>query len=210
MVSSMQQLLQSSENSFDLKYVYPNYKSRFQPWIETLGAENVTLIEYHPSRLHGGNVITDFAARLGVREISIRKETRNKAQSAEAVAVQQLWNRKLNAEDLSFYQRARISFGRREVVKFGTHRFGVEPELLQDICRDNQGDIAWAEEKLGQPFAPYKPKPDALLFNSEEHFSDFANSAEQSFWNHVAENWSWPRHTVPSLEAIGRTLVSEE
>lgn len=210
MVSSMQQILQSSEISFDLKQVYPHYRKRFQPWFETLGAANVSLIEYDPSCFHGGNVVSDFAARLGVSLKSAGNERHNKSHSAEAIAIEQLWNRRLNEADLSFYQRAKISFGRREVMKFGRRKFGIETELLQNICRENQEDIEWAEEKLGEPFVPYKPKSDAVLFDSEEHFLDFAKNAEKSFWNHVAENWSWPRHTVPALEAVGRTLLREE
>ncbi len=210
MVSSLQQRMQTTDHLFDLELVFPHYKRRFQPWIDALGAENVSLVAYDPSHFHGGNVVLDFTARLGVSVENAGNERRNTAQSAEAIAVQQLWNRRLNADNLSFYQRAKISFGRREVVSFGTHKFGIEPELLQDICQRHQDDIAWAEEKLAKPFVSYKPKSDAVLFNSEAHFLDFAKNAEKSFWDHVATNWSWPRHTVPALEAVGRTLVREE
>jgi hypothetical protein len=210
MVSSMQQTLQSSESYFDLKHFYPHYRESFEPWVETLGAANVSLIEYAPSRLNGGNVVSDFAARLGVSVIGANNEQSNTAQSAEAIATQQLWNRRLNEADLSFYQRAKISFGRREVIKFGKHNFGVEPKLLQSICKENQEDIAWAEEMLGKLFVPYKPKPKAILFDSEEYFLDFAKSAEKSFWSYVSDTWSWRRHSVPLIEAVGRTLVNEE
>lgn len=210
MVSSLQQCMQTSDYLFDLELVSPHYRQRFQPWIDALGAENVTLVAYDPSRFPDGNVVLDFAERLGVRVDSAGNERLNTAQSAEAIAVQQLWNRRLNAGNLSFYQRARISFGRREVLSFGTHEFGIEPGLLQGICQRHQDDIAWAEEQLAQSFTPYTPKPDAVLFKSEEHFSDFAKNAEQSFWSHVAANWSWRRQSLPAIEAFGRTLSREE
>jgi hypothetical protein len=210
MVSVMQEGFKASARMFDPHLAYPQYRKRLQPWIETLGPGNVTLIEFDPSRFHGGDVVSDLAARLGVSVNTTGNEKHNKAQSAEAVAAQQLWNRRLHEADLTFYQRAKISFGQREVMKFGKRKFGIDPDLLQNICRENQDDIKWAEDKLGQPFVPYEPKSDAVLFKSEEHFLEFAKDAEQSFWNHVAETWSWRRHSVPALEAIGRTIVGEE
>ena len=210
MVSALMEIFKDVKTPFDPRTAYPNYQSRFEPWIDTLGEGNVSLIQYDPSRFQKGNVVSDFAARLDVDDPATSGKRFNSTQSAESIAIQQLWNRNCSDGVSSFRRRSRISFGRRQVLTFGERQFGIDPDLLQVICHENREDIKWMEQRLGETFRPYEPRPDAMNFHSEKQFSQFAMDAEEAFWEHISNIWSWRAHSVPMLEAVGRTLIGEE
>ena len=89
-VSQFQQLVKGGLARFTIPR--PRYRSRFEGFINVFGSANVDLVPFVRSAFDGGDVISDFAARVGVAKPDGIHRVANNSLSREAVAALFVWN----------------------------------------------------------------------------------------------------------------------
>lgn len=133
----------------NLHAVRPQYRLKFEPYLEVFGADAVTLVPFAPDRFRGGSILTDFCDRVGIDPAGIAQQTRNKSLSTEAVALILAWNAGgMPSTGSAAHVRAMgplVTLLRREFPG----RFRFAPELVQ--ARLDPEDLAWVEAQMGQP-----------------------------------------------------------
>ena len=137
--------------------VWPRYEPRFAPWIDVLGAENVVLRAFDPATFAGGDLVADFAHRVGLPPEALSSvRPRNVSLSAEAVGVLLAYHRGHGPSE-----RGPLVGRLVELLHgFGSTRLAFARETLDPIVARRAADVAWAEARMGQPFPP-PPSPPA-------------------------------------------------
>lgn len=153
-ISAFQEIQKVQVAPFSLPELVPGYQERFGPWEDAVGRDAMTYVPFSRRFLHAGDVVTDFAVRLGLAELAADVRA-NGAMSAEAVAVI------FAAWRLPFVGAAK----RAGLVKcllprlegFGSHRLGLTAAAVDEVRRLAAQDIAWMEARLGVPLVPPQP-----------------------------------------------------
>ena len=164
--SMLQQRIRMGLNRFDLPV--PGYRRRFEPWITHAGADNVAFCRFDRADLAGGDVVEDFATRLGLDLSRVERQARNKSLSLEALAV--LYCHNIFRGSLLWGPerlRARAQLY-KQLAGFGTGKVGLAAELTDPLLTANRDDIAWMEQAAGFSVSgPASPVDEPI--RSEEH-----------------------------------------
>jgi len=133
----------------------PHYRERFE-WIDQVfGRSTVTLKEFAPRRLQGGDVVKDFSEEVGVAPLSEDQIIRtNESLSLEAVAVLYV-QRRLGQGFVLGFNRANAANKAftSSLAKIGSGKFSLSSKMLAPILEKERDDIAWMEARLGHPFS---------------------------------------------------------
>lgn len=145
--SQLQQRIKQGQRRFKLPA--PRYRKRFEPIFESAGRDNVTLIRFHRDDLVGGDVVQDFAHRLGLDRAPGGEAEANPSLSAEAVGALYAFN-KYTGPLLAPRERTRMLNQMIEAFR-GVEgvRFALAPELIEAHIADHAEDIAWMENLCG-------------------------------------------------------------
>lgn len=145
--SQFQQRIKSGLAEFDLPA--PDYRRRFQPVLQHFGAENTMFMRFDRRDLKGGNIVADFASRLGVTAPQERETVANESLTAEGIGALYAYN-KFVAPSLRPRSRTRMRQNlTQELRTIGQIRFGLGANLIAghiDRCRE---DIDWIERVCG-------------------------------------------------------------
>jgi hypothetical protein len=166
--SAFQERLKKAAEPFNPAALVPPYRERGERWAQALGGHPTYLL-YHRARLAGGDVVVDFAGRLGLDPawVAARNLRFNETLSAEATAVLYLIRRRHGAPMRGGAERRANRALIHALLGFGTRRFAIAPEVLAPHIAARAADIAWAEERLGACF-PAEAAGDAVVFASED------------------------------------------
>jgi hypothetical protein len=167
--SMLQQALKSGiVRPGGLRPVWAQYRERFERLDGAFGRDRVELVAFRPERFPGGDVVADFAARLGLEVAPGSAERANESLSLEAAAI------------LFATHRARREAGER-IVPHTAARAYVEAvrrlpgrplvlaaALWAEPLRDQAADLAWIEDRLGEPLdEPLDPVPGEIASGGE-------------------------------------------
>lgn len=156
-LSAFQEIQKERGVPFRPTALLPVYAQRFAPWEEVLGAGQMIYVPFLHDALQGGDVVTDFAARVGLAALA-RDVRANVTQSAEAVALTYvLWR-------LPFVAQARraalVRRWRGRLERFGRHRLALTAAAEAEVERLVAQDRRWMEARLGRALLPDPPLRD--------------------------------------------------
>ena len=121
----------------------PDFRHTFQPWINCLGPENVTIVKY------GGDTVEDFFRRFGLRQSSKTKITTNTSLSGPAMALLLRYNREAGKTKGSSERVAQFHRVVDYLRSIDGPRFAFSKETLDAARIEQAEDIAWLEELTG-------------------------------------------------------------
>ncbi len=176
-VSAFQQRLRSPQRLRDEEMcVLPVYRDRFEQMDDLFGRDRVQLVPFTPAALHGGDVVMDFAHRIGVELPGAPPERLNEALSLEAAALLYL-HRTQGAGRLSGIAGATAinrEFAQR-LRALGRTRFTFAPELWQPQLHALRDDLEWIRDRLGTPLEDTSPPAYAETVASPAQLLDIAD-----------------------------------
>jgi hypothetical protein len=201
LASAFQQRLKKRNPKFEPLRLYRFYRDTFHKFDEIFGAENVELWKFEPSTLHNRCAVFDFCRRLGIEITPERVRTENESLSRQFVGLLYLYRQYAPVLAASL-QIEEVEELNRRLSAVWSDKFALSPELTQAIHRQYAEDIAWMEERLGQPLGE-QPKIVPHAVDSE---ADLLRTPTQTLEELCALVGQRPLETLEQLgpEAIAR------
>lgn len=156
--SAFQQILRKSMPPTDLSRLAPNYRRRFIDWVKQAGRRNVELVPFDPACFAEGDLLVDFARRVGLSEDHVRTHgvRHNDSLSAEATAVLCALRLRMGRKRLTPALQVANTQVLQLLSSFGSERFRFSPAAAGDMSDRQAADLAWVERIMGYPL----PKPE--------------------------------------------------
>lgn len=178
-VSAFQQRLKhfALPPSFGLEATWPRYRPHLASLDGTFGAA-VHLRPFLATE-PGFDVVSDFAALLGVAAPAGPRQRRNRSLTAEAVAV--LYAQRRRHPRVAFSTRAqhRDGMGLFALLDgLGTHKLAFDEPLWAGLARSGATDLAWTEARLGRRLEDGLD-PGSLVIRSERDLLDLAEAQKE-------------------------------
>jgi len=145
--SQLQQRIKSGPMKFRLPD--PDYRKRFEAVLKYAGAANITFIRFDRKDLIGGDVVFDFASRVGLQAPPTQIEPSNESFSAEIIATLYKSNRML-AKTMS--QKEILKLNRKFLRTFpdaGNIKFGLSETIMSNHLKTHAQDVLWMENACG-------------------------------------------------------------
>lgn len=125
---------------------WPDYRRKFEPLDTVFGRDNVELAKFSRETLHRGDVVLDFACRIGAVLAPEDIVRSNERLNLEAVALLYVYRR--------FGQQCKKgSRADRNLVqtlsRIGSARFIFSNDLIAPILSRHAADLNWIETRLG-------------------------------------------------------------
>lgn len=165
LASAFQQRLKKRNPKFEPLRLYRSYRDTFHKFDEIFGAENVELWKFDPSTLYNRCAVSDFCRRLGIAIPPERVRTENESLSRQFVGLLYIYRQYAPAFAASL-QIEEVEELNRRLSAVWSDKFALSPELTQAIHRQYAEDIAWIEDRLGQPMGE-QPKTIPHTVDSE-------------------------------------------
>ncbi|WP_339934431.1 hypothetical protein [Vreelandella glaciei] len=150
MQSAFQQRMKGGgQNFFDLEKVYPYYQLSFEKMDAIFGKENVELIAFNRDSLHNGDVVQDFARRIGVTVEPRQIVRTNESLSLEATAL--LFAFRCFGDKPKGYK----GYNRdnnlliAKLNELGNQKLLFSELALAPVFEANRQDIEWISQRLG-------------------------------------------------------------
>ncbi|AKF25720.1 hypothetical protein YH65_10230 [Sulfurovum lithotrophicum] len=150
MESFFQQRVKGGLVSFDLeKYIYPNYRKRFEKFDDVFGHQNVQFWKFDPKHFYKGNVVLDFCRKIGIDFQEDQTIRINESLSREEVAILYTYGKQKTRHIQSPAVMQKNMKIIKKIKKLKEHKFRFSPTLITPILEKNSRDIQWMEERLG-------------------------------------------------------------
>lgn len=175
MASAFQQILKGGANiSVDNPNLWPFYRERFGPWIELLGKESVTLVPFDRNSLIQGDVVLDFAERVGVDLNSSDVVRVNESLSVEATALLCAFRKFQNRSPYNEFSGDNFKL-MMALEKVGENKFCFSDELTSSFVKKHQKDVGWINDQLGIVIQD-TPRAGDVPISSEQDLLDIASN----------------------------------
>lgn len=182
MQSSFQQRLKGGRtHTFDLHSGYPYYHKRFSIIDDVFGKDNVDLVAFRKDSLHNGDVVQDFANRIGVA-LSPEKIVRtNESLSLEATALLYTFRRfeSTSSGYKGFNKDNKILIEALATLK--GQKLSFTESAVGSVLKNNQKDIDWMSERLGISILD-EPSASDQAISSEEDLFKVADANRMTVW----------------------------
>lgn len=150
--------------ALDADTLWPRYRARFEKFDLVFGRDRVHLHAFDPATFPGGDVVADFAAKLGVALPEAPPVRANDGLSREAMAV--AWCRLAGCLGADYPDRARAARFRatpaRALSGFGQGRFAFAEAFLAPAIAAQRADLDWMEARLGRTLPDRAPPADGI------------------------------------------------
>lgn len=189
--SSFQQLLKAGAKRFFERPNALRYRRVFEKYDRVFGRENVEVIKYDRATLLDGDVVMDFAHRIGA-EIRPEQVIRsNSSVSHESLSL--MYSALLKGGAFNNYPGISndISALVDAMDGYGDKKFAVGTEHAQKVLERNAEDIAWMEDRLGQPLLDAGSTADHAI-NTVEDLHKTAGDNRRSGAQRAGE-YAWRR-----------------
>ena len=186
MISHFQQGCKTGMGHLSLERWFPCYRARLEGWIDRLEMGQVALVRFDRASLVGGDVLEDFAQHIGADLPRVAADE-NIAHSAQATALLHTFRELRGLTRENAFLRKKNYRATRLLAGFGTAPLGLRADLARRHLESWAEDIAWAETQMGQAFGPYRPKPGAVLVNSDAELAQVARDCLPEFEAWVAQ-----------------------
>ena len=144
--SAFQQIQKTKRVEFDPVAILPEYRRLFEAWNRVIPGERKVFLLYDRSSLVGGDVVEDFASRLGLGKV-LRDHRVNETLSAEAVSVLfLLWRLPFIGPD---QRRKLVKTWLPRLETFGWRRLVLSPARQEQVHALVADDVAWVRTSLG-------------------------------------------------------------
>lgn len=160
--SSIQQVLKGFDIDVQLANRWPKYRKRIEALDQAFGRENVELILFKRDVLKDGDVVVDFAHRIGADLKPSDIINSNESMSLEAMAF--LYAQRRFGDGMAKGEvghRPRNEALVAKIMSLGTRRVTFSPEYLAKMTAEHREDVEWMEERLGASLAE-TPDPAGL------------------------------------------------
>lgn len=168
MESELQQKVKAGRSRFDLGSHYPGYQARFGKLEQVFGRERVQYWKFDPARFPNQDVVRDFAQRLSIAVPDSALQHANTSLTRNGLSLLYIYRKHgpgYGSGSGSVEQNRQLQKTLREVggPKLRLARAAVEPILTR-----NASDIAWMEERLGEPLAEPLGEDEPQAIRSED------------------------------------------
>jgi len=150
----------------DPAYYYPRFRTRLAPWEEALGRDAISYAIFDRANFAGGDLLTDFANRIGARAVPERVEA-NPSLSAEAFALFYALRKFRETEGPTDVSDADMRRALADLMRVKGRDFEFAPDGCREVIAAHAADLAWMEDRVGRPLPAYRPPEDAIVFNTE-------------------------------------------
>lgn len=175
--SQFQQRVKMGLGSFSLPH--PKYRERLQPVLENEFVDDPVLVRFDRQSLLGGDVVADFAERVGAGSIPERADASNESLSTEAIGALYGFNKyaswQLNPKARTQMLREMI----RGLQGVGRLRFGFGRALVERHLDQYESDVAWIERYSGFDVRGTISTVEEPI-ESEEHLLTIAEAASRT------------------------------
>ncbi|MAP95584.1 MAG: hypothetical protein CMK07_11595 [Ponticaulis sp.] len=181
MMSAFQQRVKGSKlKNIKVDTLWPRYRDRLERLDKIFGQENVELVKFHRSEFKGGDVVTDFAGRLGISLTPDQIEQSNEGLSLEALALL-FAQRNLGSGRPSGFKGSHKLNDQfiEKLSSIGSGKSSFSPEFLEPIFEANKDDLDWIENRLGAKLSDIPaPAPNQISCDEDLIAIAEANSNE--------------------------------
>lgn len=180
--SAFQQRLKGGSNlTFNLQSCYPNYYKRFAKMDDVFGKDNVELVAFKKDSLHSGDVVQDFAHRIGVELLPEQIARTNEALSLEATAL--LYTFRRFTEKPAGYEEFSRDNNRliAALSEVGDQKLVFADAAVASVLDDNREDIDWMSARLGQSILD-QPGDSPQAIGSEADLLNIAYESRLALW----------------------------
>jgi hypothetical protein len=154
MSSAMQQKIKAgSASTINPRTSYPRYREKFERLDAVFGSGKVKLFKFDPASFPSNDVVHDFCSRAGIPLASVTPIRKNESITRLAAQLRLQYN--AHAEEAGL-PRLTSSLGRHlcdRLKSLDSTRFSLAPEVIAPHLAAIKDDVAWMEERLGQPLA---------------------------------------------------------
>ena len=167
-ISIFQQHLKYSPCPLDFTRIKVSYRKKFEKFDDAFGRENVSLRKFEPAMFPHGCIVADFCGQIGIEPPERNAIQRvNEGLSREACGILYAFRKYgpgiPKGKD---YIRENNRIVAALLAVRGT-KFKVSNAILTDGMADLAKDLAWIENRLGEPLVE-KPVEDGSEVTSEE------------------------------------------
>ncbi|MGB1214476.1 MAG: hypothetical protein ACPG4X_14025 [Pikeienuella sp.] len=160
--SSVQQVLKGFDIDVQLASRWPKYQRRVEALDTSFGRENVELVPFRRDALKDGDVVADFAHRIGANLNPNDIINSNESMSLEAMAF--LYAQRRFGDGMAKAEagwRPRNEALVAKITTLGSRKVTFSPEYLEKMSAEHRSDVEWMERRLGASLAE-TPHPDGL------------------------------------------------
>lgn len=152
MNSTFQQRIKSRLPDFNVRKLYPHYRSKFERLDKVFGIENVELWRYAVDDFPKGDVVRHFFQMLGIADPA-RFHRVNESLSKPAVQALFAYHKYCDGLDAapSVPMIRKLTVSALSELPGG--KFRLASSLLDPVIAENHEDIAWVEDRLGASLA---------------------------------------------------------
>ncbi|MBN0986992.1 hypothetical protein [Amphritea pacifica] len=151
--SSFQQLIKRPPvGELNIQRSYINYHKVFSKFDAVFGRSNVHLWLYERAELAGGDVVADFAGRLGIKQGTFDIIRSNESISKNALSLLYTYRKfgvEYGSEQISLRENNLLV---RRLSKIPGEKLCLSGRILDPVLDAHKDDIAWIEKRLGRRF----------------------------------------------------------
>lgn len=188
MESAFQQNVKTADADLDFAQLYPHYQQRFEPMEKAFGAERVQYWKFDPAAFPNGDVVSDFAQRIGVDLTGIPIQRVNEGLSRDAVSL--LYCFRQFGPGFGSGPGALVVNGllHRAVAGLGGEKLRFSDRVIAPILRAQHADLDWISERLGAKLDETPQDDDRCISTAQELLQP---SAQASQWlaDQVGQPW---------------------
>jgi hypothetical protein len=177
--SAFQERVKNGSDKFEVPV--PRYRQLLQPLVKVFGKADVAFVPFVRDQLKNGDVVDDFAARVGIDPSKLPRPERNLSHSLEATAVLFAFNQQ-DAVKKANKKSVQARDHRAEALHdFGQGKIGFAPALMQTVQQAYQADLDWASALLNHDMLGKAAQVDRPISNAEDllHIADENMEAAQ-------------------------------
>ncbi|MCA2011152.1 hypothetical protein LCM17_06640 [Cereibacter sphaeroides] len=164
--SQFQQQVKQGRREFSLPS--PRYRTFFEPIVANVAPEDLHLIRFHRDDLIDGDIVADFASRVGAARVPEQAVEENESLSAEGVGAMLAFNR-FSGPFFDLTQRRQLQKQlRNALASQGVRKFGFSKELVDSYLAEHADDITWMEGVTGFDVrGEFRPVPEPVGSEAE-------------------------------------------
>lgn len=192
--------------NLDARTLWPCYRDRFEKFDTVFGRDRVHLHAFDPAAFPGRDVVSDFAARLGVALPGAPDLRANDGLSREAMAV--AWCRLAGRLGPDYPDSTRAARFRatpaRALAGFGQGRFAFSKAFLGPALEAHRADLDWMETRLGRALPDRSPPVEGLATAAD--FEVIAENVRAALAAHLDTLPPPPSGMRRAMARVGRRM----
>jgi hypothetical protein len=189
--SMFQQTAKTTAIALDLGQFKPRYHDRLIGWLQVFDRDKVDAVLFDRHEFEGGNILCDFAQRVGMDVTRARKPAENRSLRAEGFALTYVARGAIASGKLSWMQWVRQRADLYMTREYGQQDFDFSNALYEIALANQTADIAWAEQFLQRPFPARRRADNAIVFGSNEDILQYATECRAGFETWKRRTFGW-------------------